>query len=489
MPSLTRPLPRLPCLPLLTGSLVGVLVPGTSSAQEVPGVAPVSLGQLLDPNITTASRMLERATEAPATVYVITGGDIRARGYSTLADVLRDLPGMEVIEQYYSEQGTLVPVRGVVGNNKIVLLVNGMRVNPPGGEELMIRSDISVRFADQIEIIYGPGSTLYGQDAISAVINIKTRSPGDVIVEALGGYGLDDTKEWYASFSQTFLKQSDLPISVTGYVAGRDADLTNFRDDYPAWWQKYDDYLGPIDRGGPPKRGDFGLNAFVRLESKHTSLQAWFRDSERSSSEGSGEGGPNPVLFFVPEARWRDRSLVVEGQHALPFSDSVALHSILTFNRYEIDPDSRYVFPNGMGGLFLDDFKYAIGTSASLEEKLDIRLGSRARLVVGAVATNYDIIPKTTVEDGPADPGGDVITQAGTITYYTVPNDPDVDSSRSTAPSTCNTSRPGPTPKGPTTSTSTCGPSPAPGSTSAPATTTCPSARAPPSSGRRSAAA
>ena len=123
---------------MLTGSLVGVLVPGTSSAQEVPGVAPVSLGQLLDPNITTASRILERATEAPATVYVVTGGDIRARGYSTLADVLRDLPGMEVIEQYYSEQGTLVPVRGVVGNNKIVLLVNGMRVNPPGGEELMI---------------------------------------------------------------------------------------------------------------------------------------------------------------------------------------------------------------------------------------------------------------------------------------------------------------------------------------------------------------
>ena len=419
MPSLT-----LRCLLLLTGCLAGVLVPGTSSAQEVPGVAPVSLGQLLDPNITTASRILERATEAPATVYVITGGDIRARGYSTLADVLRDLPGMEVIEQYYSEQGTLVPVRGVVGNNKIVLLVNGMRVNPPGGEELMIRSDTSVRFADQIEVIYGPGSTLYGQDAISAVINIKTRSPGDVMVEALGGYGLDDTKEWYGSFSHTFLKQSDLPISVSGYVAGRDADLTDFREDYPAWWQKYDTYLGPINRAGPPTRGDFGLNAFVRLESKHTSLQAWFRESERSSSEGSGEGGNMPVLFFVPEARWRDRSLVIEGQHALAFSDSVALHSILTFNRYEVDPDSRYVFPDGTGALFLDDFKYAIGTSASVEEKLDIRLGGRARLVVGAVATNYDIIPKTTVPEGGADPGGDIITQAKTISYYTVPNDP-----------------------------------------------------------------
>ena len=158
---------------------------------EVPGMAPLSLGQLIDPSITTASRILERATEAPATVYVITAGDIRARGYATLADVLKDLPGMETVEQYYSELGTLVPVRGVVGNNKIVLLINGMRVNPPGGEELMIRSDVDVRFADQIEIIYGPGSTLYGQDAISAVINIKTRlARATPRVEVMAGYGL-----------------------------------------------------------------------------------------------------------------------------------------------------------------------------------------------------------------------------------------------------------------------------------------------------------
>ena len=160
--------------------------PADEPVSQPVDITDISMGQLLDPSITTASRTLERATEAPATVYVITAEDIRTRGYSTLVDVLRDLPGMEMIEQYYSEQGTLVPVRGVVGNNKIVLLINGMRVNPPGGEELMIRSDVSVRFAEQIEIIYGPGSTLYGQDAISAVINIKTRSPGDATVEAAG---------------------------------------------------------------------------------------------------------------------------------------------------------------------------------------------------------------------------------------------------------------------------------------------------------------
>lgn len=49
------------------------------------------------------------------------------------------------------------------------------RHGPPGGENMMFRSDISVRDADQIEVVYGPGSTLYGQDAISAVINLITR--------------------------------------------------------------------------------------------------------------------------------------------------------------------------------------------------------------------------------------------------------------------------------------------------------------------------
>ncbi len=401
---------------------------------DLPGMAPLSLGQLLDPSITTASRTLERATEAPATVYVITAGDIRARGYATLADVLKDLPGMETVEQYYSELGTLVPVRGVVGNNKVVLLVNGMRVNPPGGEELMIRSDVDVRFADQIEVIYGPGSTLYGQDAISAVINIKTRRPGDATVELMAGYGLYDTKEAYASFAHTFFQGSDLPVSITAYVTGRDADLSNFQQDHPAWWQKYDTFLTPIDRAGPPVRGDFGINSFVRIESQQTSLQAWYRESARSSSEGRGETGPSPVLFFVPEARWRDRSLVVEGQNALSFSESVTLHSSLTFNRYELDPESRYVFPNATGGLFLGDYKYAIGTSASLEEKLDLQLSPSTRLMVGAVATDYDVVPKATVP-GRANTRGDVVLQAGSLSYYTEANNPD---SRVVIPRTVN---------------------------------------------------
>ena len=205
---------------------------------------------------------------------------------------------METVEQYYSEQGTLVPVRGVVGNNKIVLLINGMRVNPPGGEELMIRSDVSVRFADQIEIIYGPGSTLYGQDAISAVINIKTRRPGDATVEVMSGYGLYDTKEAYASFARTFFRKSDLPVSVTAYAAGRDSDLSNFRRTFPAGGRSTTTTWRPSCAVARPMRGDFGLNAFVRLESQ-AHLAAGLVPGERAQQLGGqrrGRAQPGAVL-------------------------------------------------------------------------------------------------------------------------------------------------------------------------------------------------
>jgi outer membrane cobalamin receptor len=401
--------------------------PGSAAPDATPegamDTSDLSLGQLLDAKIITASRVAEKASDAPATVYVITKHDIRVRGYSTLSDVLKDLPGMETVEQFYSEQGTLVPVRGVVGNNKIVLLVNGMRVNPPGGEELMIRNDVSVRFAEQIEVIYGPGSTLYGQDAISAVINIRTRSPADVKADLLGGYGNNRSAEGFAGFGWKWREETDTPVSVTGYVSYRTSKLADFSKSYSAWWQKYQDYLSPVGRGGGPTREDFGLNVFGRIETKNASLQAWFRRSGRSSSEGSGEGGPSPVLFFVPEARWRDQAVVVEGQHNLQLADKVVLHSILVFNRYEVDPISRYVFPNGAGDVYLNDFKYSIGTGTSLEEKLDVELSPSTRLMFGVVGANYDVIPKTSVPGG-AQTSGDIVTEAGSIVYYTEANNP-----------------------------------------------------------------
>jgi len=173
--------------------------------------------ELMNIEVVTASKKLEKISDAPATVLVITKQEIRDRGYSNLKDVLHDLPGMEAIEYYFSEIGTLVPIRGVVGNNKIIILVNGMKVNPPGGEEFPLRGDFSVRYAERIEVIYGPGSTLYGQDAISAVINVITQQPAEQLSgEVLGALGTEDHSEGFFALSDTIETEiGTLGISYT----------------------------------------------------------------------------------------------------------------------------------------------------------------------------------------------------------------------------------------------------------------------------------
>ena len=393
------------------------------SSEQTPSVANLkrlSLEELLRvqvATVTTASKKPEKATDAPATVIVITANDIRLRGYSTLKDVLRDLPGMETTEYFFSEFGTQVSVRGISGNNKIIVLVNGMRVNPPGGENFPLRSDFSVRDAERIEVIYGPGSTLYGQDAISAVINVITRKPtegsgGELGVDA----GLHAEREGWGSFGG-FLDENG-NVRFSGYAQYHDSDLTRLDKEYPSWWQYYKDLAQPRDFGTIPSRQDFGLNAFGRLDFFDSSVQAWYRDSRRSSSEG----GYPPA--YVEEAVWEDRSVVVEGKNTLSLADAVKLDSVATYSRYEIDPSSRYVFntPDLTNQWFLDDFKYGIGQGGTVEETVRADINGRLCLLGGVMAGAFDIIPKSTVPGG-ADPDGNVVAQAGAW-EYAMPGDP-----------------------------------------------------------------
>jgi outer membrane receptor protein involved in Fe transport len=367
--------------------------------------------------VTTASKRLERVTEAPGTVIVIDRRRIQLRGYATLQDVLRDLPGMETIEHYFSEIGTLVPVRGIAGNNKIVVLVNGMRVNPPGGEFFPMRNDISVRDAEQIEVVYGPGSTLYGQDAILAVINIKTRQPRDgCLADAGVAGGAYRTGEGWATYGRTL--GPDGAVRLSGHVRIANSALSRLDRHYPAWWSDYAARAEPKGSGIPPDRLDYGLNLFGRVETDDSSVQVWHRASQRSSSEGF-----NPILGYVPEARWEDRTTAAEARNVVALSERVDLQSAVTVSQYEIDPRSRYVFPKDETSWFLNDFKYGVGSGASMEETLVMRLLPRFDLLAGAVASTFDIVPKATVPGG-ADPRGDVSAEGGSFVYYTEQGNP-----------------------------------------------------------------
>jgi outer membrane receptor for ferrienterochelin and colicin len=414
----------------------------SGSAIELDKLSLEDLMNVKVARVTAPSKRAEKATEAPGTVIVIDKTDIRMRGYSTLKDVLRDLPGMETSEYSFTELGTQLSVRGIPSNNKVVVLVNGMRVNPPGGEYFPLRNDISVRMAEQIEVIYGHGSTLYGQDAISAVINIRTRmapgpapatpsggkatapaaNTGPLALEVGGDYGLNEEWEGWLSFGKVFDARRN--IRLDGYVQVHDSNLTNFDREYPNWWNDFRNIAAPKGSGTAPDRKDFGLNAFIRLEIGSFSLQSWYRNSERSSSEGYGPA----LLGFLREARWQDRSWVTEAKYNWRISDAVMLMSSATYNWYEVDPHSRYIFPEGapLGpNWFLDDWKYANGNSFALEETLRIDFSRSLSMLLGGTYTTYDIIPKASVP-GRAERGsdGDLVAQGGNFLYSLTPGGP-----------------------------------------------------------------
>ncbi|MFO0575890.1 MAG: TonB-dependent receptor [Polyangia bacterium] len=421
--------------------------PEPGEAVDAPGDKPayekLSLEQLLQvPIIVTASREEEAATDAPATSVVITREEIRLRGYSFLKDVLRDLPGMETKEYYYGVGGgTQVPVRGVLGNNKIILLINGVRVNPPGGEPARLASDMSVRDADQIEIVYGPGSTLYGQDAISAVINVITRrTPQDNVSLSLAEardrflnpapisqrllnfgmeFGYPTQKEVYGSLNVR-IKDARL----YGSVHYLDKQLTDLGTAYPEYWSQHQAVVAGTGQALDPRRFDTGLNLMFRVEYGNASLQIFHRQSARSYAEGLG----TPGVPFVAGSRYEDMSTVVEARHVQPLGRYFSLESSLTFNRFEIDPSTR-VFPplpqveGQLPALLTNDFKYGRGISGALTERLTFRLAQRLSMVAGLFLAHYDITPMATIPDG-ADPNASVVEQGGVLQYYTRQADP-----------------------------------------------------------------
>jgi outer membrane receptor protein involved in Fe transport len=398
---------------------------------EVAALKRMSIEELMSlkvATVTAASKQPERVTDTPATTIVINQRDIRLRGYTNLKDVLRDLPGMETAENYFSEIGTQVPVRGLSGNNKIVVLVNGMRVNPPGGEFFPFRSDFSVRGAEQVEVVYGPGSTLYGQDAIAAVINVKTKElpdghNGEFAIDG-GMYG---ERDGWLMLGGKF--GSDHQIKLTGYVQYHDSELTRIDKDYSDWWQDFANasaQLKPAHLGDPPDRQDFGLNAFGRLEVGNLSLQVWHRQSQRSSAEGYSTGAPSVPgtlpfsgLAYAEEARWGDQSTVAEARYVIPVSKTLSFESAFTYNSFEINPSSKYVFQSAgtnPTNWFLNDFKYGAGSSYTFEETMRWKIAPTLNLLGGVFAGSYDIIPKSTIPGG-ADTSQSIAKQGGNFVY------------------------------------------------------------------------
>ncbi len=129
----------------------------------------------IDINVVSASRSSKNPDELPVTIYTVSRKEIQQNQYTSLTDVLKRLPGIRVSRPGSGELGEIFQLRGLTGNMYTKVLVNGMPVKPSVVNGMPVLSQLPVRQAERIEVIYGPSAAIYGADAVSGVINIITR--------------------------------------------------------------------------------------------------------------------------------------------------------------------------------------------------------------------------------------------------------------------------------------------------------------------------
>lgn len=147
---------------------------------SVRDLTSMEIEDLAKARLSTASRHLDDPRKAPAAVSLIDHEEIVRYGWRTLADLLRSVTG---IHTAYDRTYSYVGVRGFLQsgdyNARVLLLINGHRLNENIYDSALIGTEfpLDLDLIDRVEIVRGPGSSLYGTDAELAVINVLTRQP------------------------------------------------------------------------------------------------------------------------------------------------------------------------------------------------------------------------------------------------------------------------------------------------------------------------
>lgn len=169
-----------------TGMLMtGLLTVATTSTARGSDTMPdalmdLSLEALMNVEVTSVSKRPQKKSEAAAAIFVITNEDLRRWGVTSIPDALRRVPGVQVAR--IDANKWAITARGFNSRfaNKLLVLIDGRSVYTPLFAGVYWESnDVMLEDVDRIEVIRGPGGTLWGANAVNGVINIITRSSRD----------------------------------------------------------------------------------------------------------------------------------------------------------------------------------------------------------------------------------------------------------------------------------------------------------------------
>jgi iron complex outermembrane receptor protein len=305
------------------GLLVSLALPALATTAQYPAdFAELSIEELANIQVTSVSKRPERLLEAAASVYVITSDDIRRSGAATLPEVLRLAPNLQVAQASGSSYAITARGQNGGGNNapnKLLVLIDGRSVYTPLFSGVFWDAqDVLLEDIDRIEVISGPGGTVWGVNAVNGVINITTRAAQDTQGRLLALRGADN---------------------------GADVAFRHGGASGAASWRVYGKAQGrshtELASGAPVDDAWRQAQAGFRAD--------WERDADRFTVHGNAYRGaqeqPAPGTFGVGDANFelatvqtRGANLTGHWTHALAGGGSVGLQAYFDHTRREVPP-------------------------------------------------------------------------------------------------------------------------------------------------------
>lgn len=317
-------------------------------------LATLPLEALMQETVSTATRLTQPISDAPAAVFVLTAKDIKDFGWRTLADALESLPGLYVsYDRDYAYLGARGFQRPGDYNSRFLLLVDGVRLNDAVYDQAPIGTDfpVDMDMVERIEYVPGPGSAVYGSNALFGIVNVITRTgeslKGAEVAVAAGSFG---EKHARASYGWHGSNGADLVLSASAYErSGQDLFYPEFdtpdQNNGVAQGLDYDRVQNFLAKFA---YGDFGLNMGYSNRTKgvpNAPYGALFNSpysttDTHSFINGSFHHEVNDGLQLAAEVYWgrydyRSPSLYapgpvenVDGDHALWYGGDV--HATIT---------------------------------------------------------------------------------------------------------------------------------------------------------------
>lgn len=312
------------CVPLLLTLATPALA--SKEDQNDQDLSSLSIEELSQIPVRSASKRSEPLSAAPTALYVITDSDIARANSTSLPEILRQAPNLHV-ERVNGTQYAITArgFNGVEPSNKILLLIDGRSAYSTlhSGVFWELHSPLAEDL-QQIEVVSGPGGTLYGPNAVNGVINVITKDASDTTGFLMRGSGGRDERT--AAARAGFRLGDSAAIRVYGNYFDREDLPTGF---------------GPNVNDGI--RGyQLGFRSDAELGKSHLTVQGDIFDNETFMVAGDGNRGHNLL------ARWSTDLTSTSSVQVQGYYDYFERRSLLTVDRLEtMDVEGQYNLQSG----------------------------------------------------------------------------------------------------------------------------------------------